>query len=107
MTERTPTPAHIDAVAGVTYTARSAQRLLTCQNPEVQAALAACLPSNVMLAALTERGALKEVTTHGPIWSERPRTARDGGLVTDDGPVRYVSGWQLNRRLVTPWEVAP
>ena len=107
MTEQTtPDPAHIDAIArkalvGDPWTDLPnsiARAILETPDPAVHAA---------MLDALTRHGVLKEVTTHGPVWSERPRTARDGGLVLDDNPVRYISGWQLNRRLVTPWEVAP
>jgi hypothetical protein len=87
-----PTPEQVDAVAAIVlgYTS-TARRILTTTRPHAQAALAANLPTGVMLAALVERGVLKE---------QAAPLMRDG----DSWRVR----WDGNHthegtRLVTPW----
>ena len=76
-----PTAEHIDAVAraprlpiGLTVGLRSARAILTSTDPAVHAAQAASLPTDVMLTALVERGALRETRRdyagHGEAWVE-------------------------------------
>jgi hypothetical protein len=97
--EPTPTAAHIDAVARtmgvpefmpVGFVLDMADHLLTTTDPDAQAALAANLPTSVMLAALVERGVLPDSTWAvyetriGKVWMVNPPTQenaeREAGL---------------------------
>ena len=75
-----------------------AQRILTTTDPDAQAALAANLPTEVMLAALVERGVLERETA--------PAFRRVDGSIL----VRYDLEGRHEfeaERFVTPWQKAP
>ena len=107
-----PTPGQVDAnriefctcPEGVYYGAQQVGTVPQCERCRrlpndgwVHAALAASLPTEVMLAALVERGAL----------TERQANARlnEDGSLTIDAYRQYCNA--KARRLVTPWEVVP
>lgn len=108
-----PTAEHTDAVARMMQPGAwkfsaamskerarvDARRLLTATDPDAQAALAASLPAEVMLAALVDRGMLTE---------EDAPIARHGGYKHTHWQQRW-DGQHTHegRRFVTPWEVAP
>ena len=103
-----PTAEHIDAVAFVIESAWSdgddakiAHRILTSTDPAVHEALAANLPADVMLAALVRAGVLTE---------DRERLVRACGCIANEEPAACcdpLASPHWERRLVTPWEVAP
>lgn len=119
MTAPEPTPAdeHIDAVARVFSDDRDAcgvvawtnrfvgeqiaKLLLTSTDPAVHEALAANLPADVMLDALVRAGVLTE---------DRERLVRACGCIANEEPAACcdpLASPHWERRLVTPWEVAP
>ena len=96
-----PTPEQVDAVARALHAEHVREfawmggthlsdpvLVEDCGNCQRWARYAANLPTDVMLAALTERGVLTEETAK---------------QVLTTAPVRV----RRTRRLVTPWEVAP
>lgn len=109
-----PTAEHIDAVARMMQPGAwkfsaamskerarvDARRLLTATDPDAQAALAASLPAEVMLAALVDRGALTEEWRVWFTGSDAPTAP------VDEATSRRFAGDHRERRRVTPWEVA-
>ena len=97
--EVSPTAEHIDAVALVIESswsdsddAKIAHRILTSTDPAVHAA---------MLAALVRAGVLTE---------DRERLVRACGCIANEEPAACcdpLASPHWERRLVTPWEVAP
>ena len=128
-----PTAEHIDAVARVAAgllddfdtvmnvrleSFEIARRLLASTDPAVHAAFAASLPTQVMLAALVDRGTLTERFAirdeGGSVWLDAHgdhREAKPGGLeFADRGDAEGIVARpheEVVRRRVTPWEVAP
>ena len=110
-----PTPEHEDAVARaidpfafsdpepqrLRRARRYSSNILSTTDPAAQAALAANLPTEVMLAALVERGAL----------TEYHRTLDDGFVAWAKDPTGDVNVQHRpatrQRQFSTPWEVVP
>jgi hypothetical protein len=122
--EPTPTAEHIDAVAvefehvvvgsgyyamniGTTAACEAAREILTSDNPETHAALAASLPAEVKIASLTDAEMLAALVDRGTLTAEDAPIARHGGYEHTHWQQRW-DGQHTHegRRFVTSWEVA-